>query len=91
VGGKGLRALKLPNVRDPIYAQLRLWQPEADGKGTLTTLSEGQVGALYPGHLETPVSLMTSQNALRGQIAASGIYLAETGGVGSVQQVDLSV
>jgi len=76
---------------DPIYAQLRLWQPDADGNGSLTTLSAGQVDAIYLGHAETPFSLTTSQKALRGQIAASGIYLSETGAVGSVQQVDLAV
>jgi hypothetical protein len=76
---------------DPIYAQLRLWQPDAEGKGALPTLSEGRVGAIYLGRAETPFSLTTSQNALRGQITASGIYLSETGGVGSVQQVDLAV
>jgi hypothetical protein len=76
---------------DPIYAQLRLWQPDADGKGALTTLSEGQVGAIYLGHAETPFSLMTAQNALQGKIVASGIYLSEAGTVGSIQQVDLAV
>ena len=63
----------------------------AHGNGSLTTLSEGQVGAIYLGHADTPFSLMNPQNALQGQIAASGIYLSEAGGIGSVQQVDLAV
>lgn len=76
---------------DPIYAQLRLWQPDAEGSGPLATLGEAQVGAIHLGHVETPFSLMTAQNARQGQIVASGIYLSETGTVGTIQQVDLAV
>ena len=76
---------------DPTYAQLRVWQPDAEGNGSLTGLSEAQVGAIYLGHADTPFSLMTPQNALQGRVATSGIYLAETGTVGSLQQVDLAV
>jgi len=76
---------------DPIYERLRLWQPDADGAGTLTTLSQKQVGAIYLGHAETPFAVKDEQNQLQAQITASGIYLSETGVAGSVQQVDVAV
>jgi hypothetical protein len=76
---------------DPIFGRLRLWQPDADGAGTLVTLSQKQVGAIYLGQAETPFAVKNAQNELLGQVVSSGIYLAETGGVGSVQQVDLAV
>jgi hypothetical protein len=76
---------------DPIYNQLRIWQPGAEGVGTLTTLSQKQVGAIYLGQAETPFAVKNAQNELLGQVVSSGIYLVETGGVGSVQQVDLAV
>ena len=76
---------------DPIYAQLRLWQPGADGNGTLTTLSEKQVGAIYLSHADTPFAVKDTQNDLQAQVVSSGVYLAENGTPGSVQQVDLAV
>ena len=76
---------------DPIFGRLRLWQPDADGAGTLVTLSQKQVGAIYLGQAATPFAVKSAQNELLGQVVSSGIYLAETGGVGSVQQVDLAV
>jgi hypothetical protein len=76
---------------DPIFGRLRLWQPDADGVGTLATLSQKQVGAIYLGQAATPFAVKNAQNELLGQVVSSGIYLAETGGAGSVQQVDLAV
>lgn len=76
---------------DAAWSQLRLWQPDAEGKGRLQTLNEAGVGALYLGRVDTPFSLKDGANDTQGLMRASSIYLREDGGVGTVSQVDLRV
>ena len=76
---------------DPVYTRLRVWQPDADGAGALATLQEAHVGAIYLKSAQTPFAIKTAENALLGHVATSGVYLAESGRVGTVQQVDLAI
>ena len=76
---------------DAAFGQLRLWEPGEVGTGTLTTLGERGIGAIYLGSAQTPFALTDADNEKRGYIRASGVYLREDGGVGTVQQVDLAV
>lgn len=76
---------------DADFAKLRIWQPDTEGKGTLKTLAEAGVGALYLNNVDTPFSIRNGANQTLGEIRASSIYLREDGGVGTVSQVDLSV
>ncbi|MDD5240133.1 MAG: hypothetical protein PHG47_00265 [Sulfuricella sp.] len=76
---------------DAVYQKLRVWTKDADGKDTLSTLAQKQVGAIYLGNVSTSFDLKNSQNQLDGQIKSTGVYLGENGGVGTVQQVDLTV
>lgn len=76
---------------DTDFAKLRIWQPDADGKGTLKTLAEAGIGALYLNNVATPFSVRNAANQTLGEMRASSIYLREDGGVGTVSQVDLSV
>lgn len=76
---------------DAAFAALKTWSPDALGKGALHSLAERGVGALYLGASETPFSLKDGENRLRGQVRASGIYLRDDGGIGSLQQIDLAV
>ncbi len=76
---------------DTAFGQLRLWEQDETGAGTLSTLGEKGVGAIYLGSVQTPFALTDAENEKRGYIRASGVYLREDGGVGSVQQVDLAV
>jgi len=57
----------------------------------LSTLAARGVGALYLDAVATPFSLTDSENRLLAEIRASGVYLREDGGVGTLQQVDLAV
>jgi hypothetical protein len=74
---------------DPVYARLRLWSRDDAGKTQLTTLAEKGVGAIYLGSSSTPFTLKTDAQQTQGQIASTGVYLKEQGGVGLVQQVNL--
>ena len=49
------------------------------------------MGAISLSRVASPFALKDSDNALMGQVQSTGIYLRESGGVGSIQQVDLTV
>ena len=74
-----------------MFARLCIWAPDGDGRDGLSTLAQRGVGALYLDSVDTPFSLTDSENRLLAQIRASGVYLREDGGVGTLQQVDLAV
>ncbi|MFA6312261.1 MAG: hypothetical protein WCV99_11885 [Sterolibacterium sp.] len=76
---------------DPIFGELRVWTPDAQGAGDLASLSARQVGALFLGRQATPFELRDGANQSLGAVRASGVYLAENGAAGSLQQIDLSV
>jgi hypothetical protein len=77
---------------DPVYQQLRVWTPSADGTGRLQTLAELGVGAVQTAaSATTPFALRTADNTHLGAVRSTSVYLREDGGVGTVQQIDLSV
>ena len=76
---------------DAVFTRLRIWETDAEGREKISTLQERGVGALYLESVATPFSLTDSENRLLAQIRASGVYLREGGGVGTLQQVDLAV
>ena len=76
---------------DAAYAQLSVWTKDSMGADTLRSLQETDVGAISLARVATPFDIKDESNALQGQVRASGIYLQESGGVGSIQQVDLTV
>ena len=61
------------------------------GADTLRSLQEANVGAISLARVATPFDIKDQNNALQAQVRASGVYLQENGGVGSIQQVDLTV
>lgn len=76
---------------DTSYADLRVWTKDGAGKDQLSTLKQANVGAISLSHIATQFDLKDAQNATQGEIKASGIYLQETGAVGTIQQIDLTV
>ena len=76
---------------DSIFADLRVWQKDASGADSLSTLAQMGVGALYLGTVSTPFSVNTANNQSLGQVRSTGIYLNENGSAGTLQQIDLSV
>lgn len=76
---------------DPIYDSLRLWRPSGDGEATLRDLRSEGVGAINLESARGSYDLKDATNQLQARIRSSGIYLHESGAVGSLQQVDLSV
>jgi hypothetical protein len=76
---------------DAVFNDLSVWQNPGDNGGTLLSLKESGIGAIYLGNVSTPFDLKDASNSDLGQVKASGIYLAEAGGVGTIQQLDLAV
>lgn len=76
---------------DAVFDRLRVWIPAAEGIGTLTSLRERHVGALYLGHLTTPFELRGAGNGSLGAIRSSGVFLTDEDDAGTVQQIDLTV
>jgi hypothetical protein len=76
---------------DQSYARLRVWTKSAAGADQLLTLAETGVGAISLGRIATPFDLKDADNASRGEIRSSGIYLREDGSAGTIQQIDLAV
>lgn len=74
---------------DSVYGNLRLMSVDSQGKQTLNTLAEKNVGAIYLGSASTPFTVKNDEQETQGQVASTGIYLNEQGGVGTVQQVNL--
>ena len=75
---------------DEIYGKLQIWLKNEDGTDTLMSLKEADVGAIYLGSASTEFAERNSSLAMAGMLRASGIFLRESGGVGTVQQLDLA-
>jgi hypothetical protein len=74
---------------DAVYSQLKIWQRDANGQDRLGTLAQAGVGALYLGRVASPFSVKTDTQQTLGLVRSSGVFLYESGGVGTLQQVDL--
>ena len=76
---------------DAIFMKLKIWTKDERGNDQLFTLAEKGVGAIYLGQAETPFALKDQNNALKGEIKSTGIYLTDKGQARTIQQVDLSI
>ncbi len=76
---------------DEIFEKLRVWCRGDDGKDTLMTLKEGDVGAIFLGRADTEFTSQGSDFAVNAKFRASGVFLHEsTGDVGTVHQIDFA-
>lgn len=76
---------------DSTFAQLQIWQPNADGSQSLTGLANLGIGALYTRGIDSPFDYKTADNQLQGQLRQTGAFLFEDGRAGTLQQIDLAV
>ncbi len=75
---------------DEVYKHLLIWQKDDNGDDRLLSLKDFGVGAIYLGNVGTEFSLNDPEtNASNGIIRKTGIYLKESGDVGTIQHVDL--
>lgn len=76
---------------DDVFDDLVIWTKDEAGNDQLFGLLKKDVGAIYLGNVSTSFGLKTTGNQLLGQIQSTGVYLKESGSVGSIQHVDLVI
>lgn len=74
---------------DPIFSQLKVWQKDAAGKDSLSSLKSLGIGAISLHAVDTPFDIKNNANQTQGSVRGSSVYLNENGSAGSVQQLDL--
>jgi len=77
---------------DEIYGKLKVWTKDENGKDVLLSLKEADLGAIYLNSVSTEFSVNnTETNQQNAQVRNTGVYLKESGGAGSIQQIDFAV
>ena len=76
---------------DSAWESLHVWSKDEYGNDRLLTMSEAGIGAICLENIATLFSLMDTANQAKGQIQSTGIFIGESGQVGTIQHVDLSI
>jgi len=76
---------------DEIFDKLKIFCVNKDGTTSQYSIKDKGVGAICLGSKETEFSVTNPDNMLNAQIRKTGIFLYETGSVGTIQHVDLNV
>jgi hypothetical protein len=74
---------------DEVFKKLLIWTKDETGKENLYSLKQKDVGALYLNSAKTQFDLNGSTYNLQGVLRESSLFLKESGGVGTLQEVDL--
>lgn len=76
---------------DSIFEKLKIWTKDENGNDILYTLKDKNVGAINLGSADTDFTLNSVlEHNVTGVIRRTGIFLYETGEVGTVQHLDLA-
>lgn len=76
---------------DEIFDQLRIWTKDAQGNDKLVGIGVAGIGAIYLGNVNSDFNLNDKNtNEINAQVRKTGIYLKESGEVGTIQQVDMA-
>lgn len=74
-----------------VYQQLRVWQRHADGSQQLLALGEKNLGALYLGHITTPLQPKTTDsNSALPTTAEGNMNLPQTNQTDTTQQINFT-
>lgn len=76
---------------DQIFKKLKVWTKDKEGKDKLVDLKSADVGAIYLGNANTQFHLNDTSNKTNAVIQKTGVFLRESGTVGTVQHLDLAV
>lgn len=76
---------------DQIFKKLKVWTKNSDGVDQLVDMKKADVGAIYLGSANTQYHLNDSVNRTNAVIQKTGVFLKESGTVGTIQHVDLAV
>lgn len=77
---------------DPIYKQLKIWTFDGAGNQAISSLAAMDVGAINLAAVNSPFQYKSLEdNSLQGALKSTGIFLGDSGSVGTIQQVDMAV
>ncbi len=76
---------------DAVFNDLKVWTKDNNGNDRLLSLKDADVGAIYLGHTSTEFAVKDETNTTQAQIRNTGVYLKESGSVGTVQHVDFAL
>jgi hypothetical protein len=76
---------------DDIFDKLRIWTRLPSGDSHLICLGEKGIGAISLDRISTRFAINDAQNRPLGEVLETGVFLTETGGAGTVQELDLMV
>lgn len=76
---------------DDVFDELLIWTKDDSGEENLYSLKEKGIGALYLGSVETQFELNKNDGTTSAHMRESGVYLKESGEVGTFQDIDLVV
>ena len=77
---------------DEIFNNLKIWFKDSEGNDRLIGLKDADVGAIFLGKTSTEYHLNDEEtNRTNAVIQSTGVYLKESGGVGTVQHVDMAL
>lgn len=76
---------------DKIFMKLLVWSKDKDGNDELVPIAKKGIGAIYLGRANTEFSIKDMDNNTQAVVRKTGIFLKESGEVGSIKQIDLAV
>ncbi|MFH1154841.1 MAG: hypothetical protein V1793_13590 [Pseudomonadota bacterium] len=76
---------------DPVFGRLSVWSTDPETGGSLASLKDTGVGAIFLGNQETRFDLTDDSGSLRGRVERTGVFLNEDGGAGTVQELKFVV
>ena len=76
---------------DEVFSKLRVWYKNGDGEEELVDLKEADIGAIFLGEQRTDMTMRGSDMNVGGMMRSTGFFLKESGGMGTIQHVDLAV
>jgi len=76
---------------DAVFRRLKVWCKAENGEDILMDLKQADVGAIYLGEQGTEFTMKTMDGNRNGVVRSTGIFLKESGGVGTIQHVDLAI
>lgn len=75
---------------DDIWSKLLIWTKDQNGEDRCFSLSQKNVGAICLSNAATDFSLNSTDNKTNGIIRKTGVFLYESGEVGTVQHLDVA-
>lgn len=78
---------------DAVFSMLKIWTKDENGNDLLFSLKDKDVGAIFLGSSETDFTLRSSgeESGINGMIRKTGIFLYESGTVGTIQDLDVAI